>query len=54
VTMLPSHASDGTARATWSRCDVDVRVTLVTMLPSHAGDGTVGVTWPQRDVYVKS
>jgi hypothetical protein len=26
VTMLLSHASDGTAEATWSRCDVDVEL----------------------------
>jgi hypothetical protein len=47
--MLPSHARDDAAEATWPWRDVDCRVMLVTMLPSHAHDGAARATWPRRD-----
>jgi hypothetical protein len=52
VTILSSHASDDTTKATWPRCNVDAKscrwqccqVILAMALPSHVGDGAVEVT----------
>jgi hypothetical protein len=60
TTILPSHASNGAAEATWPQRDVDVkscwrrccRVKLVTVLPSHAGDDAAEATCLRRDVDV--